>query len=1018
MITVHTLGAATIDVGSLRITPTAAKKFGLLLVLAGDPGRRIPRSVLRSLLFPGSKDVNARHSLRELVYELRHSGVEFDNDSYGIAVKPGAIRADWRRVLDGPLDDTALESIEGGFLPGYIADLSEDFSEWYDAFRAKVIFELTKELLSIVEQGKRGGSWSKAERAARACLALDPFNERATVAVAEMLAIRGSADQALRLLDECHIAQKPNAEILSNSIRRLRRQIFEKAAQEYGPTEQLAFCGRDSEMGLASDALTAVRHGAIRAVLFTGAAGVGKTRILAEFAKRLGLENVSLVRASAHPRDEVMPLGTIAAMVRTLLGQPGALGCSPSSMKWLKRLVDPQRPSEDPLPSDDTSFAIARAIVDLTSAVSSEAPLVLILDDAQWADGASLGLLNTIALSRQSTKILILFAARDGQRLFDAGDWHQLLVARDVSPLGKTSALELLAHELERTSTDEALFDWMFETSGGNPFFLDCLVAHYRSTGERFSIPRKLNSLIDQSIAALTTDARDVLEAIIALGRRATPPRIEQLLDISGGLLIRIVRELEARRLIGAVQGIISPSHSLISESVQRNCTPIARQFLYRRMATLLEGELPSSGDSRELWECAEAWIVAAEPERAAHIITTCAERCLAIGRAREASRLFLRAANLVQGEQRRQLAEQSVRSASAANESSLILEGLELLDRDGIPRRHDDIEMASLMAKSLHDENPNDTLVALAACMSCVSASLQHRLSAAYLLLAFCDQNHDINTVMRIREQLFELVAVATTDHRPVQLQCALIFHASYGDLDLVPGIAEELLSIAQNSRQDVRADLMRKAASAFYRCGDVERSIRILEDCYCIARDFGLARVADGIAIGLVGQYSSVGSTADANRWYDVANTVDPAHRDYYMRRAYSSNAAEIEFVRGNVVKLRELAAENIHADANEGSARTWRLETAWRYAIAFLSGDLLQPDLVVGELTKHHVAGFEIGDIADFEVAVASRVLNRYESADDAAKLIDHYLRRVRRRGTPLTAPLTQAMRLIGR
>jgi hypothetical protein len=1012
MIRIHSLGAAWIDIGSTQVTPIASKRFGLLLLLAADPGRRLPRSVLQSFLFPGRKD--AGHSLREMVYGLRRSGVEFDSDSYGIGIRADDVRTDWRDMLATPLDDNALQQLEGGFLPGYVAGLSEDFSEWYDGFRAKTIFELTKAVLNIVDTAKRGGKWFGAERAARACLALDPFNEHATLALAEMLAIRGCATQALRLLDECHLTSGPNASILSKSIRRLRGQISEKATQ-YRRTEQLTFCGRDSEMGLVSDALAAVQHTGVRAVLFTGVPGVGKTRILAEFELRVGLENAVLLRASAHPRDEVMPLGVISGIVRSLLTQPGALGCSPNSMKWLNRLLEPPRDSDDTLPSEETAFAIARAVVDLTTAVSAEAPLVLVLDDAQWADDASLRLLNTIALSRQSTRIVIIFAARDGQRVFDAGDWHDILTSRDVSPLPRTSTLELLAHELASTAADAELLDWMFDTSGGNPFFLDCLVHHYRSTAERFTVPSKLNALVDQRIAALTADARDVLEAIVALGRRATPSRIEQLLDMPSGLLFRMVRELEARRLISANHGTISASHWLVAESVQRNSSPIAQQFLYRRMAVMLEAELSLSRDSRELWECAEAWIAAAEPERAASVIASCGERCLAIGRTHDAATLFLRAANLVQGERRQRLAEQSVGSASRTSESRLVLSALALIDGRR-SRGHDDLELAGLMAKLAHDADAGPVVAALADCLSCVSAALEHRLSAAFGLLVSCDQRRDVTTVLKVREQVLELLSTRDDEHQGLQLQCALVFHATFGDLRLVPDISEQLVQIAREARPDIAADLMRKAATGLHRCGESGRSLSVFEDCYRIATDAGLERLADGVAIRLAGQYLDAGRPGDSDRWYGVVNAADPALRDHYLQFAFLTTAAEIEFFRGNISRLEELAANSL-ALALDKSPAIQRFHATLRYAIAHLCGDRLQSELVVHDLTSHHSPGCEVGDYGDFEIAIASCVLARDASAQAAAALIDSYLRKVRRPGTPVSVTLLKVMHSVG-
>ncbi|HVE36213.1 MAG TPA: hypothetical protein VNC18_21780, partial [Gemmatimonadaceae bacterium] len=84
MILVHTLGTALIEVGRFAIKPTSPRKFAFLLYLAAERGRRVPRTVIQELIFPGQVDRNGRHSLRELVYQLRQMGGEIDAGRDGV----------------------------------------------------------------------------------------------------------------------------------------------------------------------------------------------------------------------------------------------------------------------------------------------------------------------------------------------------------------------------------------------------------------------------------------------------------------------------------------------------------------------------------------------------------------------------------------------------------------------------------------------------------------------------------------------------------------------------------------------------------------------------------------------------------------------------------------------------------------------------------------------------------------------------------------------------------------------
>src|SRR4051812_17792975 len=99
MIVLHTLGAAEIAVGDVRLKPTSTKKFALLLHLAAECGRRVPRSSLQDLLFPEQPDRNARHALRELIYQLRQVGAPLETDKDSVWLSAEAVRSDYSEAI-------------------------------------------------------------------------------------------------------------------------------------------------------------------------------------------------------------------------------------------------------------------------------------------------------------------------------------------------------------------------------------------------------------------------------------------------------------------------------------------------------------------------------------------------------------------------------------------------------------------------------------------------------------------------------------------------------------------------------------------------------------------------------------------------------------------------------------------------------------------------------------------------------------------------------------------------------
>src|SRR4051812_18871231 len=178
MLLVRALGAAEICVGDHRITPTSARSFALALYLAAERGRRLSRVALQELIFPAQGTTNAAHSLRQLLYKLRADGAQLTSDAQTVILAEEGVESDYGAAMAAQsLSREQLESLQGGFLPGYEPDVSSAFHEWLSAHRAKVELAFRRILLPQLSEAKARVDWDTAEQVARACLALDPLNE-------------------------------------------------------------------------------------------------------------------------------------------------------------------------------------------------------------------------------------------------------------------------------------------------------------------------------------------------------------------------------------------------------------------------------------------------------------------------------------------------------------------------------------------------------------------------------------------------------------------------------------------------------------------------------------------------------------------------------------------------------------------------------------------------------------------------------------------------------------------------
>ena len=123
--------------------------------------------------------------------------------------------------------------------------------------------------------------------------------------------------------------------------------------------------------------------------------------------------------------------------------------------------------------------------------------------------------------------------------------------------------------------------------------------------------------------------------------------------------------------------------HWLIAEAVNRLTSPIALRLLHRRAALTLEADTKGSS-ATTLWDGAEHWTLAGESRRASVLVRKCAQHSLDIGRPREAAEILIRAAQMVVGDERIDLAREAIQLADAAGEYDVVVRASELVREFG----------------------------------------------------------------------------------------------------------------------------------------------------------------------------------------------------------------------------------------------------------------------------------------------------------------------------------------------
>lgn len=220
-------------------------------------------------------------------------------------------------------------------------------------------------------------------------------------------------------------------------------------------------------LAVLAHAAAAAREGDTRLVFLTGEAGIGKTAVLTEAARRLTADGWRLLRGQCWQSDGIPAYWPWVQVVRSAVEQE-----RPERTGVLDRLLSPggsgaDQPGEPPAARFELFDGVVRQLVIL----ARRWPVAVILDDLQWADDASLALLGFVARHLHQVGTLLLGAYRDTEAPAGLGE---LALPADIVPLSGLELTEVavLIAQVAHADPSPDLARVMLARTGGNPLFL------------------------------------------------------------------------------------------------------------------------------------------------------------------------------------------------------------------------------------------------------------------------------------------------------------------------------------------------------------------------------------------------------------------------------------------------------------------------------------------------------------------------------------------------------------------
>jgi ATP/maltotriose-dependent transcriptional regulator MalT len=372
--------------------------------------------------------------------------------------------------------------------------------------------------------------------------------------------------------------------------------------------------GRVRELTALRTILAEASEGRPRTVVLAGEAGIGKTRLLEEFGREASATSTVVVGQCVDLGVSALPYAAITGMLHDLIDQVGrdavldAAGPSRGALGVLMPELIAAEPS--------SAARLHEVVAVLLENFARTRPLVVVIEDLHWADGATLAVLRFLvrALSDSSIMMVLSYRSDDVHRGHPLrGFLAELERSRltDRIELARFSLDEVgeLTQQILGSAPDPLELENVFERSDGVPFFVEELVS---CRDDEF--PDSLRDLLLARYERLTPPSQSLLRLLAAGGVSVrhtvlAPVAADEIVDLD-----EAAREAVLAQVITANGSNYTFRHALVREAIHAELLPGERLRFHARYAEVLETTGAYACGSTEV---ATHWLAAHNRERA-----------------------------------------------------------------------------------------------------------------------------------------------------------------------------------------------------------------------------------------------------------------------------------------------------------------------------------------------------------------------------------------------------------------
>jgi len=646
MISIRLLGSPHLQIGQDEIVVLPTQKCTLLLgYLALNQSVRLDRITLASWLWPEHSESRARRNLNNESWRLRkYLGNALIADSKSITFAPGdnlMIDVDLFDRVDKessiPEIEEAISQYEGEFMSGY-------FEDWVLVRREYYADRLVGYLDRCAIHYQNNLEVRKAVACVRRILLHEPVNEeshrrlmRLYVLIDDFYSAIWQYRECVEILErELNVPPMPETETLYQWI--VKESQARVGRQRHIVQPEKVFVGRENDLKELNAKWADVMNGRTQSVVVTGESGIGKTRVVEHWLEGMHHRGV-ILRGRCSEMDQRAPYRPIIEMLRSAISEMGEVELhrlSATVVHEIGRLLpdlplSTHRIESAPLPPAQARERLVESLMLALRAWSSpEKPLILFLDDLQWADAETMDVVKAMFQREEDAPILFIATQRPDPLALADGDHGETHIknlqfdSRVLEPLSRGEVVELIRRMGNLPNAPQAFAERIYAETEGNPLFIVESLRGLFDTGHlssdtdgiwRISLERPIAELprlplsaglraaILERVERLNVKQREVLALAAVIGKEFDNEIILSITGLDDSAIQDVLAGLLRYGLIREVstQTRFDFSHVKIQEVLLASMPDSKRHSLHLQVAHYLESY--EAGDSSKPFE-------------------------------------------------------------------------------------------------------------------------------------------------------------------------------------------------------------------------------------------------------------------------------------------------------------------------------------------------------------------------------------------------------------------------------